>query len=198
MGKRAVFDLREKPEQTFVQQSAGYLAIVDLESYPPFLSPEADHLDLLGHLCLQADACTAAMWEVPDKPLRVQMVLAENYLSGEQLAASGHHVFSNGWVRTTGTLALANRETLLTSAREERHGLLAVGEQPGREADVRSLLVPSGLYAVTVFSGKIHGEASSAEGAEPEADYIVVLRFYPHPPPRLAPVRLRGLLSSEL
>jgi hypothetical protein len=184
MPSRLTHDFRREKECLFVHESHACLAIVDLDSYPAFAAEDSDRLDLLRHLCVQTQALTATMWETPDALLRLRIVFAGDHRVVEDLRNSGHHVFADGWVRSGGRLCLAGHDRLFDSARHRDHDLL----RSRRAADRRAphvLLVLPGVYAVTVFSG-------IASGAEPE--YTIVLRHYPHPAPRLQPIRLGSLI----
>jgi hypothetical protein len=171
MRSRLTHDFRRELELRFEHESHACLAIVDLDSYPAFAGGKPDRLDLLRHLCVQTQALTATMWETPDALLSLRIVLARDHRTVEDLRNSGHHVFADGWVRSGGRLCLAGHDRLLDSAGHRDHDLL----RSRRIADTRAprvLLVPPGVYAVTVFSGP-------AAGAEPE--YTIVLRHYPSP-----------------
>ena len=183
MPARLTYDFRLEREHCFEQDSSACLAIVDLDSYPAFAGEGFDRFDLLRHLCIQMDALTAAMWETPDDRLRLRFILARDYRTVEELRESSHHVFASGWVRSGGRLCLASQDRLLDSAGHRNRGLLR-GRRAADRHSPRVFLVPPGVYAVTVFSG--------GTGRD-EADYTVVLRHYPPPPPRLHPVRLGGL-----
>jgi hypothetical protein len=181
-------DFREEREAILEQESRVSLAIVDLESYPTYLSAQADHLDLLQHLCAQNEALTAAMWEVPAMPLRLRIVQTHDHRDSEEMSRTGHYVVATGRVRCYGRLCLASQEQLLDCARHRNHKL----DRRCRAADARCphlLLVPSGVYSGSVpvnHGGPPHNPAAP--------DYVVVLRHYPHPGPRLQPVRLGSLI----
>jgi hypothetical protein len=191
MPNRTAHDFRAAPELGLTHRSTAYLAVVDRESYPTFIRRGADHLDLLSHVCDQVDALTLAMWEVPNAPLRIKMVLARDGRESDSLMSTGHRVFSGGWVRTGGELILTNQERLLDCAQHRTHDLLR-----GRHDEDRLLLVPPGVYALTVFSGLAHhGRADGTRRTDAE-HYEVVLRHHPHPAPRVAPVRLRSFFAN--
>lgn len=182
----AKHDFRLKREYCFRHQLRDCLAIVDLDSYPPFVDAGADRLDLLRHLCLQGQALTAMMWETSEARLNLRFVLALDHREAGDLGGSGHRVFADGWVRTGGRLCLVGQDRLLDSAGHRKRDLLYERRAAGLSS-ARVLLVPPGIYAVTVFSGP--GGAA--------ANYNVVLRHHPHPAPRLQPVRLSGLAPTE-
>jgi hypothetical protein len=190
MPHRLTYDFRREAECSFEHAAESLLAIVDLDSYPAFAGRKLDRLDLLQHLCLQMQSLTAMMWETPEATLRLRVLFAPDYHAVEDLSRTGHHIYADGWVRTTiGRLCLAGHARLFSSARKHRHGLLWAR----RSADAhspRTFLVPPGIYAVTVFG--------AAPGKESEPDYTVVLRHYPPPSPRLQPVRLHSMFLEEM
>jgi hypothetical protein len=193
MQARLTHDFRAQRDALFQSESRVCLAVVDLETYPTFVSKKADHLDLLQHLCAQMEALTATMWEVPDMPLHLRLLFARDHREGEELARSGHYIIAAGRVRTFGKLCLVNQERLLDCARHKDHDL----ERRCRATEAHCphlLLVPPGIYEVTIYSGSVpvgRGGPPSEVGA---LDYNVVLRHYPHPPPRFAPVRLGSMI----
>jgi hypothetical protein len=193
MRSHLTHDFRAVPELGLTHRSTAYLAVIDRESYPTFLRRGADHLDLLSHVCDQVDALTATMWEVPNVPLRLKLVLARDQREFDALTSTGHRVFSGGFVRTGGELILTNQERLLDCARHRRHDLLR-----GRRADDQDqlLLVPPGVYALTVFSGLPHHGRDDGTSRANAEHYEVVLRHHPHPAPRIAPVRLRSFFAN--
>jgi hypothetical protein len=189
-------DLRNDRELVFAQQAATSLAIVDLESYPTFVAPQADYLDLLQHLCGQFDALTAAMWEVPDALLRISLTLAFDQRPAARLTDDGHRFISSGWVRTDGRLALVTQDRLLDCARHRKHDLLHGPRTAPETEQSHLLLVPPGVYGVTVFSGSPHHGRYDGERRAEAVHYAVVLRHSPHPAPRVAPVRLRNFFAT--
>ncbi len=192
MRSHLTHDLQAEREQIVSHRSGSGVAIVDLGSYPAFVAEGFDRFDLMQHLCRQTEALTAMMWEVPDMLLNLQLILSQDPHAVEDLAASGHRVVAGGAVRSFGQLCLASHESLLDCA-GHRHRDLLRHRRRADELSPRLLLVPSGVYEVTVFSGptpwRWTGEGSRASNP----DYIVVLRHFPHPAPRLQPVRLAGL-----
>jgi hypothetical protein len=190
MRSNLTHDFREDRELVLEHRSHTYLALVDLESYPAFARKSLDYLDMLEHLCRQMEALTATMWEVPDGTLRLKFVLTSDQAVGDRLYQTGHRVVAGGSVRSYGKLCLASHDRLFASARQRNRPLL----HHRRSADARSprlLLVPSGIYGVTVFSGT--SASSRWMGEKDEIDYTIVLRHNPHPAPRLHPIRLPGL-----
>jgi hypothetical protein len=192
MRSQLTHDFRAEREQVFELRSTSYVAIVDIDSYPAFAAEGFDYLDLMQHLCRETDALTAMMWETPDALLRLKLVLAPDHRVMEQMYGAGRRVLAAGSVRSFGRLCLTSQERLLDCAGHRDHDLL----RTGRAADTVSphlLLVPSGVYDVAVFSGR--APRGSGQGTNAGAlDYTVILRHYPHPAPRVAPVRLAGLV----
>jgi len=177
-------DLMEAREYRLRYQARACLAMVDLDSYRSYAREGADRLDMLQHLCREVQALTAVMWETPDRLLNLRLLLADDSRVGHELTLSGHHVFADGWVRTDGRLCLVGHDRLLDVASHRNRPLLS-GKRPGDTRSPHLLLVPPGVYSVTVFSSMSQDAAAF--------DYAVVLRHYPHPAPRLYPVRLAGL-----
>ena len=188
-------DLRADRELIFAQQSQGYLALVDLDSYPTYVAKKPDYLDMLQHLCGQTETLTAAMWEVPDALLQIKVLMSYDHQVVEGLEREGHRLFSTGNIRSAGRLGMASHPRLVESAR--RHGSdLRRGRRTADALCARQLLVPPGVYSVSVFSGAPHHGRQEGERSVHAVHYAVVLRHYPHPAPRVAPVRLRNILTS--
>jgi len=167
------------------------LALVDVESYPAFIGKKADYFDLMAHLSAQMQALTILPWKAPDHALKLELLLAENDLIIERTQA--HRVMiASGNVRTYGQLCLVTHEQLFDSARQRTRGLLR-DSRPPKNARPRLLHVPPGIYAISVYYHTSYPHENwSPEIAEatPKADYTVLLRRYPFPPPRVAPIRL--------
>ena len=176
-------DLRSEPECRFEQRAGSFLAIVDVDSYPAFVSKKADRLDVVQHLSHEMCTLTAAMWEVPDAILRLHLIWAPDDTVNDRLLKSGRRAFAGGAVRTFGRLGIANDQQLLDRAHRPEGNLL----RGGRNAP-HLLLVPSGVYHLGVY-GKAPRTPSTGE-----IEYTVVLAHHPHPAPRLQPVRLNGML----
>jgi hypothetical protein len=170
----AAHDFTQAPEYSLDLSARAFLALVDLETYPTFVSAKADRLDLLQHLCHQMEALTATMWEVPAGEVNLQL----HWQADDPARASrGDTPLASGNIRTSGRLGLLNDETLLAAARNPRSNL-------ARRQHVHQLVLPAGIYAVTVRNAPQHPAAIT---------YAVTLNHHPHPPPRLQPIRLGGL-----
>jgi hypothetical protein len=167
-----------------------YLAIVDLESYPSFVAEKADHLDLLSHLCHQTQSLNAVMWETPSDTLNLKIQLTDNSRLSQGLHHT-HRLVFDGSVRTTnGQLCLTDDETLLETSHRPKRDLLH--GRPVTEALVPQLLnVPPGVINVAVFCERSTG-IPMPELNHARFDYTILMRHYPLPPPRVAPVRLTG------
>jgi len=175
---------------SFAHHAKRYLAIVDVESYPSFVAAKADHLDVLSHLCGQAEALHAVMWETPSATLKLQFLLTDNSRISSELLRT-HRLVFDGCVRTTsGQLCLTDDEQLLAAARRGRSDLLR-GKTESEERSPRILNVPPGVISIGVFCGRSTGQVSP-ELRRAKSDYTVLMRRYPLPPPRVAPVRLTG------
>ncbi len=184
-------DLGEERDLRFAHQAKTYLAIVDLESYPGFVAEKPDHLDLLGHLCRQMDSLNAVMWETPSTTLNLRLLFTDGPRLSNELARTQRIVF-DGCVRTlNGQLLLTDDEQLLDVARRRDHDLLR-GRTFASEARRPHLLsVPPGVINIGVFCGR-PAPSDIPELVRSPIHYTILLRHYPHPAPRVAPVRLTG------
>ena len=154
-----------------------FVALVDLESYPAWVSEKADRLDLLQHLCHEMEVLTATMWEVPEGRVGLQFHWQKDDPARASLASD--MPLASGNIRTSGRLGLVADEALLAAARK-------LCGDPADHDGVHQLLVPPGIYAVTVRN---FAESLNSLG---QVSYAVTLNHHPHPPPRLQPVRLGG------
>jgi hypothetical protein len=184
-------------EETIVTHSPReYLALVDVESYPSFVAREVDHLDMMAHLFAQMKALTAVAWGAPGQPLNIRFLLTENDRVAERMASADCHTLASGWVRTNGQLCFTSHDRLFDCARHRTHDVLRDERLP-KIARPHVLAVPPGVYSVQViyhlafpYGGGIDGQTA----AEPKVHFTVILRHYPFPAPRAAPVRLPGLI----
>jgi hypothetical protein len=169
--------------EVFTHRAGSYLALFDLGTYTRYVSKEADGLDISAHLQRQTKALTILAWDVRQPISRLDLVVIPEDEPLERQIPSGRQPFASGWVRTFGRLALTGNELLETCARDAEFDLLH-SAHAGRP---RLFDVPPGTYMIQVFSG---GDNVSD---------VVILRHYPFPPPRVAPVRLGGhaFLSEE-
>jgi hypothetical protein len=183
-------ELEMDGQQTFDHRAKSFLAIVDLESYPPLADRKADHLDVLTHVCQQAQALTAVMWETPGDTLRLKFVLTDRPRLSNEMTRT-HRLVFDGCVRTiNGQLCLTDDEQLLAAAhRGQRDPLRGRAVSPERQP--RMLIVPPGVINVGVFCERSTG-ISIPELEHSRVDYVVLMRHYPFPPPRVAPVRITG------
>jgi hypothetical protein len=162
----------------FTHRAGSYLALFDLGTYTRYVAKAADALDLSAHLMRQTQALTILAWDVSRSVSRLDLVLIPEHEPIEQIMPSGRQPFASGWVRSFGRLALAGNELLETCARNAEFDLLhsAASGRP------RLFDVPPGTYLVQIFAGDETGVSD-----------VVVIRHYPFPPPRVAPIRLGGL-----
>ena len=171
---RAALDFTASPNHQLSLHVDSFIALVDLDTYPAFIAKNADRLDLLQHLCRQMEALTAALWEVPAGPVTLQLHWQPD---DPRRASDGLPPLASGNIRTSGRLTLLNDETLLAAA-QNPHGRLE------QQAGIHTLLLPAGIYAVSVHNAPTHPAALT---------YAVTLNHHPHPLPRLQPIRLGGL-----
>jgi hypothetical protein len=103
-----------------------------------------------------------------------------------------HRLVFDGCVRTTnGQLCLTDDEELLAGARRGDRDLLHGRRLLSRERRPRVLNVPPGVINVGVFCERSSG-VDIPELEHAKIDYVVLMRHYPFPPPRVAPVRITG------
>lgn len=167
-----------------------YLAIVDLESYSSFAGEKADHLDLLSHLCGQTEALHAVMWETPSDSLNLKIRLTAGSRLNSELMRT-HRLVFDGCVRTaSGQLCLTDDEQLLATSHQRGRDLLH-GKAATDTRCPHILNVPPGVINVAVFCGRSRIR-EFPDFSRAKVDYTILMRHYPFPPPRVAPVRLTG------
>jgi len=183
-------ELEMGAQETLEHHAKSFLAIVDLESYPALTDRKADHLDVLSHMCRQAQALTAVMWETPADNLRLKFILTDRGRLSNELTRT-HRLVFDGCVRTTsGQLCLTDDEQLLEAARRGDRDLLHGKPTPPSWCPQVFQVTP-GVINVGVFCERSTG-AHIPELEHARIDYTVLMRQYPFPPPRVAPVRLTG------
>ena len=186
-------------EEVLTHSACESLSIVDMESYQTFVGKETDRLDMMVHLQNQMNALTAFAWDVPDRPLNIRLIVTGNHSAMERITFSNRPPSASGTVRTHGSLCLVGHDRLLDCARDANHSLLKGGRLP-KGGRPHVLKVPSGIYYVLAYyrfpfaDGHRPGYMSPSDAAP---DYTIFLHHYPHPAPRVAPIRLtRGLIPS--
>jgi len=173
-----------------------YLALVDVESYPSFVAKDVDHLDMMAHLYSQMKALTAVAWGAPGKMLNIRFVLTEHDRTADHIAFSECRTTASGWLRTNGQLCFTSHDRLFDCAHHRTHGVLRDERLP-KDSRPHVLAVPPGIYSVQVFyhySFPYGGGISSMPSAKPKIYFTVILRHYAFPAPRVAPIRLPGLI----
>ena len=173
-------------EETFSHRAGSYLALTS-ESYSTFVGEKSDTLDMRAHLQRQAQALTVIAWDVRQPISRLRVVVIPENEPLERLMPSGRQPFAQGWLRTFGRLCLAGSERLEACTHERECDFLR-GEDPTPRP--RVLDVPPGTYLVLVYAGVDVASNGTSPGEQPSD--ILILRHYPFPPPRVAPVRLGG------
>src|SRR5260221_14224257 len=138
-------------EETFAHGPSEALALVDLETYPPFVSERADQLDLMAHLYGQTRALTAIAWNVPGATLSLRLILTEDDDALERLARFRYGTTASGWVRTYGQLCLVNHDRLLACAHDRALDLLHAGHQ-AKNSRPRLLNAPPAPYPALASS----------------------------------------------
>ena len=186
--------LQMNRDEAFHLAPTDSLALVDMESYQAFVGKQADDLDMMVHLHNQMNALTAFAWDVREKSLNLRFVLTGDHQIMERITFANRPPSASGTIRTHGRLCLVSHERLLDCARNSRHDLLRGGHLP-KAGRPRILNVPSGIIYVLVYyrfpypDGNHPGYATQAAARH---DYTIFLHHYPHPAPRVAPVRLTG------
>jgi len=173
-----------------------YLALVDVESYPAFVAKDVDHLDMMAHLFGQMKALTAVAWSAPGQPLNVRFVLTEDDRTGNHVMLSECRTTASGWVRTNGRLCFTSHDRLFDCAHHRTHAVLREQRLPKDERP-HVLTVPPGIYSVQVyyhFPFPYGGGSEAVPPAKPRIHFTVILRHYAFPAPRIAPIRLPGLI----
>ena len=181
-------------EEVITYSPSASLSIVDVDSYQTFVSKEADKLDMMVHLQNQLSQLTAFTWDVPDRPLNLRLILSDDHRAMERITFSNRPPSASGTVRTHGNLCLVSHDRLLDCARHRDHGLLKGGRMP-KGGRPHVLKVPSGIYYMLVYYRFPFADGSRPGYMSPFAvapDYTIFLHHYPHPAPRVAPVRLSG------
>jgi hypothetical protein len=181
-------------EEVISHSACEALSIVDLESYQTFVDKQTDHLDMMVHLQDQMDGLTAFAWDVPERPLNLRLVITGDHHAMERITFANRPPSASGTVRTHGSLCLVGQDRLLDCARDPGHSLLRGGRLP-KGGRPHVLKVPPGIYYVLAYyrfpfpDGDRPGYTRSTDGP---ADYTIFLHHYPHPAPRVVPVRLTG------
>lgn len=177
-------------QETFEHHAKCFLAMVDLESYPSLTDKHADYLDVLSHMCRQAQALTAVMWETPADTLRLKFMLTDRGRLSNEMNRT-HRLVFDGCVRTTsGQLCLTDDEQLLAASRRGDRDLLH-GKAATAARCPHVINVPPGVINVGVFCERSTG-VQIPELEHTKIHYTVLMRHYPFPPPRVAPVRITG------
>jgi hypothetical protein len=176
-------------EAAFSHGPSEALALVELETYPPFVGEHADHLDMMAHLADQMKALTAVAWDAPGSTFNLRLVLTEDDQVVQRMARFPSDMIASGWVRSYGRLCLTSYDRLVDCAHDRALDLLHAGHE-ARSSRPRVLKVPPGTYWVLV----LHDIPLQVARPRTVPNYTVLLRHYPFPPPRLLPVRLPALL----
>jgi hypothetical protein len=112
------------------------------------------------------------------------------------IALSECRTTASGWVRTSGRLCFTSHDRLFDCEHHQTHSVLREERLP-KDSQPHVLAVPPGIYSVQVFYHypfPYGGGIASAPSAKPKNHFTVILRHYAFPAPRVAPVRLPGLL----
>ncbi|MCE0484208.1 MAG: hypothetical protein LV479_08225 [Methylacidiphilales bacterium] len=188
-------------QEVIVTQRPGEsLALVDPETYPSFIGAKADRLDLMAHLHDQALALSAFSWLVKNRAIKLRVVVTGDHRAMERLTFSNRPPSASGTLRTFGRLCLVGHDRLLDCARHRKYTLFTGGDIP-RGGRPQLFQVPSGIYYALVYYHFPYPDGARpgyTRNSDRETDYTVFLHHYPHPPPRVAPVRLHSNFLSQL
>jgi len=182
-------------DESLLRAPSETLALVDLESYPAFLGKKVDYFDMMAHLSDQMQALTVMSWRAPDRMLSLRLVFADGDDMAGQMRSSCVTI-AGGNLRTCGRLCLTTHERLFDSARSRRH-LLPGSERAAEQSSSQLVEVPPGIYSIVAYYHVVfRHESGTTSDLAAKADYTVLLRHYPFPPPRVAPIRLsNGILA---
>jgi hypothetical protein len=183
-------------EAVLAHSAHEYLALVDVESYPSFVSKEVDHLDMMARLFGQMKALTAVAWGAPGQTLNIRFVLTQDDRTANHVTLSECRTTASGWVRTSGRLCFTSHDRLFDCAHHRTHPVLRKERLP-KDSRPHVLVVPPGIYSVQVFYHfpfPYGGGTQNDPSARPKIHYTVILRHYAFPAPRVAPTRLPGLI----
>ena len=173
-----------------------YLALVDVESYPAFVAKETDHLDMIAHLFAQMKALTAVAWGAPGQELRILFHLTEDDRVVQRMTSAHCCTFASGHLRTGGQVCFTSHDRLFDCARHRSHDILRDERLP-QNTRPHVLAVPPGVYSVQIFYHlpfPYGGGIEARPVPDPKVHFTVILRHYAFPAPRVAPVRLPGLM----
>jgi len=173
-----------------------YLALVDVESYPTFVAKDVDYLDMMAHLSGQRKALTAVAWGAPGRQFTIGFVVTEDDRTENHVRLSECRAIASGTLRTHGQVCFTSHDRLFHCAQNRTHDLLREQHAP-KEERPHVLNVPPGMYAVQVYYHLPlpHGGGMPTDSsAKTAVHFTVILRHYAFPAPRIAPVRLPGLI----
>ena len=155
-----------------------YLAVVDADSYQFFASPELDYDGMLSHLGEQMAMRACVAWGCPEAELTIRLVLTRDHKALQSVTqyASGFQ----RWVRTAGRLCFSSHADLYHCATDAEWSVFGFSRtnSPGDFLS-RELLVPAGIYSVTVFRhfGWFEGD-QDAPLLSDGTHYTVIFRHY--------------------
>jgi hypothetical protein len=130
------------------------------------------------------------MWETPCDTLSLKIRLTAGSRLNSELMRT-HRLVFDGCVRTAnGQLCLTDDEQLLATSHRRYRDLLH-GQALAETRCPHILNVPPGVLNVAVFCGRTKAR-DFPDFSPAKFDYTILMRHYPFPPPRVAPVRLTG------
>ena len=155
---------------------AAYLAMVDLKSYPFFVSENLEYEAMFEHLGRQMTACTCVAWGCPEGDLVIRVVFTHE--PGAFEAVTNYAAGIHGWIRTQGRLCFCSHRELWRCAREGGWDVFDGPDSPEIFLP-RELIVPAGIYSLTVFRHFPWFEgAQDAPYLNQGVHYTLILRQY--------------------
>jgi hypothetical protein len=152
---------------------------------------------MMAHLSSQMRALTAVAWGAQGRMLNTRFIVTEDDRTADHVAPSGCLTTASGWVRTNGRLCFTSHDRLFDCAQHRAHDLLREEHIP-KISRPHVLAVPPGIYSVQVFYHfpfPYGGGRQTGPSTKSEIHFSVILRHYAFPAPRVAPIRLPGLIA---
>lgn len=172
-------NLEEEADITFAHSpDPAYLALIDADSYPFFASPDLDYDGMLTHLGEQMAMHTCVVWGCPEATLNCRVLFTRDHRALDSITqyAAGFQ----RWIRTSGRLCFSSHADLYHCATNPGWSVFDFpGTKSPDEYLSRELVVPQGIYSVSVF--RHFGWFEGNQDAPMLCDgmhYTVILRHY--------------------
>ena len=174
-------DFAQDPELIFSHSpDPAYLAIIDLESYPPYVSESLDYFGMIEHLGRQMGMGHAVAWGCPESDLSIRIRFSTDYPDAEM--KEPYCAAFHSWLETSGSLCFVSHDELYNSATTlDRR--LNDGDSGPEAYRPRQLFLPDGIYCASVFRHFPWYEGDQeAPYLNDGVNYSVVLRQFRMPP----------------